>query len=167
MWTITTYRKSGRLFILRVIGFYVPIRPSIPLGRVCCRFRHPMLHRKQSDQDEGLDPRTTVWIALLTVLAGCLRFLHLSSKSFTPDEAFSIMLVRTGWQAFRHSLVTSEANMALYYLLLRMWSHTNDMPGLVRVLSVLPGIATVPAIYFVGKTFFSRSAELSRPCSFQ
>src|SRR5262249_529989 len=90
----------------------------------------------------------------------CLRFSHLSSKSFTPDEAFSITLVQAGWRAFRQLLVTSEANMALYYLLLRMWSQTSDMPGFVRTLSVLPGIAIVPAIYFVGKALFSRSAGI-------
>jgi mannosyltransferase len=37
-----------------------------------------------------------------------------------------------------------------------MWSQLSDMPGSVRALSVLPGIATVPAIYFAGKTLFSR-----------
>src|SRR4051812_43722171 len=122
--------------------------------------RHPMLLRKEGEWDEGVDPNTTIWIALLTVLAACLRFLQLSSKSFTPDEAFSIIFAQTGWRAFRHMLVTSEANMGLYYVLLRIWSRASDMPAFVRALSVLPGVATIPAIYFAGKTLFSRSAGI-------
>lgn len=119
-----------------------------------------MLLRKENEWDEGLDPNTTLWILLLTLVAASLRFLHLSSKSFTPDEAFSITFAQTGWRAFRHLLVTSEANMALYYLLLRMWSRISDMPGFVRTLSVLAGVATVPAIYFAGKNLFSRAAGI-------
>jgi len=119
-----------------------------------------MLLQRKIASGNRLEPNMTVGIVLLTALAAFLRFLYLGSKSFTPDEAFSITFAQAEWGAFRNLLVTSEANMALYYLLLRIWSHISDMPGFVRALSVLPGIATVPAIYFVGKTLFSRSAGM-------
>jgi len=85
-----------------------------------------------------------------------LRFFHLGLKSFWADEAFSITLAQFGWADFRHALVSSEANMALYYVLLRFWSQISDTPSFVRALSVLTGVATVPVIYFAGESLFSR-----------
>ena len=50
--------------------------------------------------------------------------------------------------------------MALYYVLLRFWSQISDTPSFVRALSALAGAATVPVIYFAGKTLFSRRAGI-------
>ena len=108
----------------------------------------------------SLASQTTLWLVLLTFGAASLRFFHVGLKSFWADEAFSITLVQFGWADFRHTLVSSEANMALYYLLLRLWSHISDTPSFVRALSVLAGVATVPAIYFAGESLFSRRAGI-------
>ena len=102
----------------------------------------------------------TLWVVLLTLGAASLRLFHLGLKSFWGDEAFSITLAEFRWADFRHVLASSEANMALYYLLLRIWSQISDVPWFVRLLSVLAGVATVPAIYFAGKTLFSRRAGI-------
>jgi len=101
-----------------------------------------------------------LWILLLTLGAASLRLYHLGLKSFWVDEAFSIALAQFRWADFRHALTNSEANMALYYVLLRIWSQMSDTPWFVRLLSVLAGVATVPAIYFAGKTLFSRRAGI-------
>ena len=119
-----------------------------------------MCHREQNQAAGGVDLGTTSWIALLTLGAAALRLYHLQHKSFSPDEAFSVIFAQTGWANFRHLLVSSEANMALYYLLLRIWIHISDTPFFVRVLSVLPAVATIPAIYFAGKSLFSRRAGI-------
>ena len=103
---------------------------------------------------------TTLGIGLITLGAASVRFFHLGAKSFLPDEAFSITLARTEWSAFHGLLVGGEANMSLYYLLLRVWSEIRDTPSFVRAMSVVAGVATVPAIYFVGKTIFSRRAGM-------
>jgi uncharacterized membrane protein len=100
--------------------------------------------------------QTTFWVVLLTLGAAYLRFLNLGVKSFWGDEAYSIALVQFKWVDFRQTVVGSEANMALYYVLLRFWSQISDTPSFVRALSALAGAATVPAIYFAGKTLFSR-----------
>jgi mannosyltransferase len=121
-----------------------------------------MPHPRQSDSFASDRQRTrgTIWVLLITLGAASLRVFHIGSKSFSPDEAFSIFLARTGWKTFRHLLLTSEANMALYYLLLRLWSQISDAPSFVRALSVVPGVASIPAIYFLGKTLFSRRAGI-------
>jgi mannosyltransferase len=119
-----------------------------------------MRHREQNERAGGINLGTTSWIALLTLGGAGLRLIHLQHKSFSPDEAFSVIFAQTVWANFRHWLVSSEANMALYYLLLRIWIHISDTPFFVRVLSVVPGVATIPAIYFAGKTLFSRRAGI-------
>ena len=46
--------------------------------------------------------------------------------------------------------------MALYYVLLRGWIHLGDSEFMVRALSVLMGVLTIPAIYYLGKQLFDR-----------
>jgi len=48
----------------------------------------------------------------------------------------------------------SELNMALYYVLLRLWMHIGHGEFLVRMLGVLFATATVPVIYFLGRRLF-------------
>ncbi|HYX53774.1 MAG TPA: glycosyltransferase family 39 protein [Candidatus Limnocylindrales bacterium] len=50
--------------------------------------------------------------------------------------------------------------MALYYVLLRFWSHINAGVFFLRLLSVLPAVATVPVLYLLGKRLFSTRAAL-------
>jgi len=96
----------------------------------------------------------TLWVLVLTLGAAALRLFHLGHKSFWADEAVSITLAEFRWADFQHFLTHSEANMALYYVLLRIWSQMSDGPWFVRLFSVLAGVATVPAIYFAGKALF-------------
>jgi 4-amino-4-deoxy-L-arabinose transferase-like glycosyltransferase len=44
--------------------------------------------------------------------------------------------------------------MALYYVLLRPWVHLGNSEAIVRLLSVLPGILTIPLMYSLGKRLF-------------
>ena len=50
--------------------------------------------------------------------------------------------------------------MALYYLLLRFWLHLGDSEFVVRSLSVLMGVLTVPAIYALGELLSGRKVAL-------
>jgi len=102
----------------------------------------------------------TLWVLVLTLGAAALRLFHLGHKSFWADEAVSITLAEFRWADFQHFLTHSEANMALYYVLLRIWSQMSDSPWFVRLFSVVAGAATVPAIYFLGKALFSQRAGI-------
>jgi 4-amino-4-deoxy-L-arabinose transferase-like glycosyltransferase len=99
-------------------------------------------------------------VVLITLLAGFVRLFRLGAKSFSPDEAFSIIFAQTRWQDFLHLLFTSEANMGLYYALLRLWSQVSDRPYFVRTLSVLFGVLAVVPVYFVGKFLFSKKVGI-------
>ena len=105
-------------------------------------------------------PLDTLALALVTVLAAILRLLHLNDRSLSLDDGVSIALARADSSTFVHWIWRSEFNMALYYLLLRVWVHVGHSELVVRLLSVLLATATVPAIYLVGIRLFGRSAAL-------
>ena len=99
-------------------------------------------------------------LSLITVLAFLLRLHGLAAKSFWLDEAVSVEIARLRWSDFFLILWHREANMAVYYLVLRFWLLLGDSEGLVRGLSVLFSIATVPIIYLLGARLFGRTAGL-------
>lgn len=99
-------------------------------------------------------PRLTV--LLLSIAAAALRFRSLASKPFWFDECFSAELARLDWNNFLHLLWWREANMSLYYLLLRFWMHFGQSEFFIRSLSVLVAAATVPALYWLAGMLYDR-----------
>jgi mannosyltransferase len=96
-----------------------------------------------------------VCLALITVVAAALRVFRLTSRGLYLDEGFSAYLGRTTLPDFVAIVWNSEFNMVAYYALLRAWMHLGHSEFIIRLLSVLMGAATVPAIYFVGRRLFS------------
>ena len=103
---------------------------------------------------------TGLAVALMAVLGGALRLIHLSSRSLTLDEGFSLFLARADAATFVSRVWHSEFNMVLYYGLLRMWLHLGNSEFTARSLSVLCAVATIPVIYLVGVRLFGRAAAL-------
>ena len=60
---------------------------------------------------------------LLVLAAACvtIRVWCLAGKPFWFDECFSVEVARIDWRNFLHLLWWREANMSLYYVLLRIW----------------------------------------------
>src|ERR1700692_4655526 len=71
-------------------------------------------------------------LAVITVLAATLRLHALTAKSFWLDEGISIEFARLPWPQFLHVMWSGEANMALYYLLLRFWLAIGSSEGFIR-----------------------------------
>ncbi|HVI07632.1 MAG TPA: glycosyltransferase family 39 protein [Candidatus Binatia bacterium] len=84
-----------------------------------------------------------------------LRFLFLARKPFWFDECFSAEIARMSWHDFIHLLWWREANMSLYYLLLRGWLHFGSSPAFIRGLSVLFSVAAIPAIFWLGRELYN------------
>src|SRR5258708_21136966 len=99
-------------------------------------------------------------LALLSAAATALRFLFLARKPFWFDEAFSVEIARMSWHDFTRLLWWREANMALYYVMLRGWLHFGSSPFFIRTLSVLASLATFPALFWLGCKFFDRRVRL-------
>lgn len=112
---------------------------------------------------ERMERRRNVYPALLaalTLTAAVLRIYAISSKSFWFDEIMGLENARLPWPLFLRALGTREANMAPYYLLLRYWLHLGQSEGIVRALSVLFSVATVPILYALGRRLFDRRTGL-------
>src|ERR1700757_407712 len=103
---------------------------------------------------------TAHWLTLFLLLAAgvAVRFLHLVSKPFWFDECFSVEVARIGWSNFLRLLWWREANMSLYYLLLRIWLHFGQTEFYICSLSVLIAAATLPAIYWLWRFLFKKRA---------
>lgn len=99
-------------------------------------------------------------MALATILLAVLSFHSLDAKTFWFDEAASVQISRLDWHNFARILWRREGNMSLYYLLLRFWLHLGSTPFLVRTLSVVFALATVPTLYLLGRCLFNSRVGL-------
>jgi 4-amino-4-deoxy-L-arabinose transferase-like glycosyltransferase len=102
------------------------------------------------------------WLALLLLCGTSLaiRLFCLACKPFWFDETFSVEVARLDWRSFVHLLWWREANMSLYYLLLRIWLHFGQSPFFIRSLSAIVASATIPAIYWLGSMLYGRRVAL-------
>lgn len=120
----------------------------------------PQLDRRATGRPARRPPWSRAVIAL-TLVAAALRLADLGGKSFWLDEAFSVALARAPWAVFARIVQTSEANMSLYYLVLRAWLHLGASESIVRLLSAIVGVATVPVVYAIGARLLDRRAGLA------
>jgi mannosyltransferase len=105
---------------------------------------------------------SVITIALLLATAAGLRFFDLARKPFWFDECFSVEVARLSWHDLGRLLWRREANMSLYYLLLRGWLHFGSSPFLVRSLSVIISLVTLPAIFWLARKLFDhRVAQIA------
>jgi mannosyltransferase len=121
-------------------------------------------------KDEGNSPSNSEWplgqraalitIALLFAAAAGLRFFYLARKPFWFDECFSVEVARLSWHDLGRLLWRREANMSLYYLLLRGWLHFGSSPFFVRSLSAIISLATLQAIFWLARKLFDRRVAL-------
>jgi len=120
------------------------------------------------NQGAGVSPlrsepmRPVDWLTLLLLFAGgvALRLQSLASKPFWFDECFSVEVARISWGDFLHLLWWREANMSLYYVLLRVWLQFGHSEFFIRSLSVLISAGTVLAVYWLARLLFDRRVGL-------
>jgi mannosyltransferase len=110
--------------------------------------------------------RSARWLILIICFASgtALRLAHLAAKPFWFDECFSVELARLDWRNFLHLLWWREANMSLYYLLLRAWLGLTPFSAqsefYTRSLSVVFAVATLPALYWLARLLYDRRVAL-------
>jgi len=127
-------------------------------------FTTPADQNADNSLHSSAEPRWTrvsgLTLALLMVAATALRFLFLARKPFWFDECFSVEVARLPWHDFVRLLWRREANMSLYYLLLRGWLHFGSSPFFIRSLSAIISLATLPAVYWLAGKLFDRRVGL-------
>ena len=99
-------------------------------------------------------------LAAVFVIGALLRFHAIGQKNIWVDEGVSIALARLDWYNFLRILWRHEANMTLYYLFLRPWLWFGNSEAYIRTLSALFGLATIPAVFVLGRRMFDARAGL-------
>ena len=98
-------------------------------------------------------------LLVVMTLSAVLSMLFLDAKSLDLDEAFSMAITGQDWETFFQTM-TAQANMSLYYGLLRLWRILGEDEAIVRTLSVLPAVASVPVLYALGARLFDKRTGL-------
>ena len=104
--------------------------------------------------------RIVLSVGLIALIATILRLYAITAKSFWLDEGISVQIARLPWNQLLFVLRHREANMALYYLVLRIWLLFGSSESYIRGLSVLFSVATVPLLYALGSRLFGSTAGL-------
>jgi mannosyltransferase len=104
--------------------------------------------------------RATALVALVTLMGAGVRLYHLAGRSLWIDEAASVQFATMPWRPFLRLLWGYQGNMTLYYFALRAWIHLGDSEFVVRGLSVLFAVITIPALYALGTRLFDRETGL-------
>jgi mannosyltransferase len=94
-------------------------------------------------------------LAVAVVLAAWFAFDSLDAKSLWIDEALSTTYARQSVAGLFEFFVHGEANMALYHLMLHFWLGLGDSEVVLRSLSVLFALGTLPFAYALGGRLLS------------
>jgi mannosyltransferase len=100
-------------------------------------------------------------LAGIISLAASLALLFLGSKSLWLDEAISVAIARSGWSDLWNILAHGEANMSLYYILLHWWLNFGQNETIIRGLSVVCAVLTVPVAFVLGSRLFNKKVGLA------
>jgi hypothetical protein len=105
-------------------------------------------------------------LALIATLSLLVRILFLG-KSLWLDEGIAVAnawaggLPLTFWHEwFRKLWAHSEFNMVFYFAVLRVWLRAGNSEAFIRLLSVIPAVATLPVVYAIGRRTFDRRTGL-------
>jgi len=104
--------------------------------------------------DGASNGKAALWMWGIVIVGAVLRLIALGYKSFWIDEIASVAIARRAAPVFWHFLWHDEGNMAAYYVLLRPWLHLGYGEGVVRMLSVIPGVLSIPLMYGLGRRLF-------------
>jgi uncharacterized membrane protein len=94
------------------------------------------------------------------ILGGVLGSLFLGTHSLFLDESVSATLATAPWHRFTNVVSHREANMALYYLLLRGWVVFGHSEIALRSLSVILAVGALWVVIMLARSLFGRRVAL-------
>ncbi len=116
-------------------------------------------HPTQSEVHTGTGVRTVLLLGALMALCCALSYFFFLPQSLRLDEA------QTLWQSSRSAgqiltLIAQDVHVPLYFELLHFWRYFGDTVVMERLFSMFFYLASIPAIYFLGRLAYSRSVGL-------
>jgi mannosyltransferase len=127
------------------------------------RNRNPYVSRRRPQRVEVAGRKITKHgIALLVIIliGAFLRVYHLGTQSLWVDEAFSVWISKLAVpQVVQVTAV--DVHPPLYYVCLHYWMMVfGTSESVVRLLSALFGVLSIPMIYVIGRYLFNEEAGL-------
>ena len=124
-----------------------------------------------SREAEGVDWLALAGLLLPAILLTILSLRELGALSFWRDEVSSVLFARGSLGDLltiigRDRNAVGLANMATYYLILHFWLSLGETEELVRLLSVIFGVASVVPVYFVARRVGGRLAGVVAASTF-
>ncbi|HYI43935.1 MAG TPA: glycosyltransferase family 39 protein [Actinomycetota bacterium] len=114
---------------------------------------------KQRTLLEGIPGKELSILLGVMVAALILDTYCLGCKSLWWDEGYTLAATQQGWSEIANGLVSAGSN-PLFLILVRVWGAFGQGEAFIRALSVLPAVATVPAIYLLGRELFGAQTGL-------
>ncbi len=103
-------------------------------------------------------PSIAIGILLAIMLLGCVvRLYCLTKDGIWADEAVSIRTAEGTWKELFYITPNTDVTNypPVYYSILKIWiQFFGDLPTAVRMLSVVFGVLTIPAIFYLGWNLF-------------
>ncbi len=81
-------------------------------------------------------------------------FAFIGRHQISGDEAISEGFAQLDWRSFFHAIHHMDAPEALYYALLHVWSHVGTSAAMLRVLSGLAFVVTIPFAYAAARALY-------------
>jgi Dolichyl-phosphate-mannose-protein mannosyltransferase len=99
-------------------------------------------------------------VALITAVAAALRIRNAAGQSLWSDEIGSMIVATKPLQKLLGTVILDDVNPPLFYLVLHVWRLLGSGEGVLRLLPILCGVATVPIVYLLARRLFDRSTGL-------
>jgi uncharacterized membrane protein len=107
------------------------------------------------------DKRTIIFLSIIILLGGILRFTKLDYQSLWNDELSSMSRINVSSLSEVIEASKSDVHPPFYYCLLYLWQNMfGNSPFSVRFLSALLGTLSILAIFFLGRILYSEQEAL-------
>jgi mannosyltransferase len=111
--------------------------------------------------------REEVSLAAILLLALILRLINLGSRNLWYDEAFAVLYAEKSFSAILYGTITpvegaaADVHPLLYYFFLHLWMGLlGQSPFIVRLPSVIFGLASLVLAFSIGRRLFAPGAGL-------
>jgi mannosyltransferase len=109
----------------------------------------------------GSQAPASVTTYLSVLLVGAVAFFaFLGRASLSLDETVSATIAKSTWRQFAHTVTHREANMVLYYAVLRAWAHLGHGEAVLRSVSVIASLAALALVVALASDLFGRRVAL-------
>ena len=112
-------------------------------------------------RDGGLSRRWAIVLVLLAMaLLWVLGWATMADKSLSVDEIATLRYVRQPARGLAQTMLREQANMGLYYLAMAPWVRVLDTETWLRLPSLVAAVATVPALFVLGRRLVGDAAAV-------